>query len=121
MTQQHTLAQQYLDAWNEADAQQRDAQLRRLLTPDATYTDPQMTGHGPDGIGQMIGAARTQLPGLSFRLRGSVETHHDTMRFSWALGPDADTAVAGGTDVVVLDGGRMRQIIGFIDFAPASG
>ncbi|WP_412027692.1 nuclear transport factor 2 family protein [Deinococcus yunweiensis] len=52
MTQQHTLAQQYLDAWNEADAQQRDAQLRRLLTPDATYTDPQMTGHGPVGSGR---------------------------------------------------------------------
>ena len=120
MTDHQNLAQQYVALWNETNPDTRQQAAQRLFTPDASYLDPQMQGSSPDGIAAMIGAAQTQLPGLRFRLSDQpVDAHHDYLRFSWLLGPDEQTDVAGGTDIVHLSNGKMRQVIGFIDFAPA--
>lgn len=121
MNHQH-LVQNYIALWNEADASRRLALIRTTFTPDATYLDPQMTGTGHQGLSDMIGAAQSQLPGLRFRLSDHpTEAHHGYLRFSWHLGPDEGTSVAGGTDMVELHGEQMQRVVGFIDFAPPAG
>lgn len=83
------LVQQYLALWNELNATQRLNAVQQVMTADASYDDPQMSGQGHAGISDMIGAAQAQLPGLHFRLsERPVEAHHDYLRFSWLLGPD---------------------------------
>lgn len=112
------LAERYIAAWNEPDAASRRALIAETFTADARYLDPLMEGSGHDGLAAMIGAAQGQFPGLRFALSGTVDTHHDRLRFSWDLGPEGGAAVAKGTDFAVLADGKIQSVTGFIDMMP---
>src|SRR3954465_2320092 len=99
MTDFETLAQRYIAAWNETDADARSAAVAALYTEDARYTDPLVDAEGrgaieaPTGAGRRqaiaaaLGAVQQQFPGFVFRLAGPVDAHHDQARFTWELGP----------------------------------
>ncbi|GMA13730.1 nuclear transport factor 2 family protein [Deinococcus metallilatus] len=110
----------YLAAWNEPDEDRRREIVARTYTEEATYVDPLMQGAGHSGITAMIGAAQAQFPGLRFRLASEVEAHHDHTRFSWELAPADGAAVARGTDVGQIIGGRFGTVVGFLDQIPTS-
>ncbi len=115
------IAETYLAAWNEADDTRRKASIAGNWSASARYADPLMSGEGRDGIAAMISGARAQFPGHSFALRGTPDGHGAWVRFSWDLAPENGKAVAGGTDMVRLDGaGRIESVIGFLDFAPSA-
>ena len=61
----------------------------------------------------------SRFPGFRFTLLGTPDGHGDYVRLAWALGPDGSPAPIEGSDVVTLEGGRIRRVIGFIDRAPA--
>ncbi|WP_295537600.1 nuclear transport factor 2 family protein [uncultured Pseudacidovorax sp.] len=120
MTDAHTLADDYLALWNDADDASRGRRLAARWRTDARYADPMMQGEGLDGIASMISAARVQFPGHAFTRRGTPDAHGRFVRFSWSLAPDGGAAVAAGTDVVRLDAdGRIAEVIGFLDGAAA--
>lgn len=110
------IAETYLAAWNEA-AVDRRAALLEAWTPNATYVDPLMNGQGREGVARMIEAARGQFPGHGFSLRGTPDGHGDFVRFSWSLAPDGGAPIAGGTDIVRLEGGKIAEVVGFLDAA----
>ncbi len=118
MDNAHTIAEQYIAAWNERDAAARRARVAGIFTLDATYRDPVMAGEGHGGIDTMIAAAQAHFPAHVFALHGTPQGHHDVLRFSWRLaGPDG-AAVAQGTDVAHLGGdGRLASVAGFLDNA----
>ncbi|MER5730792.1 nuclear transport factor 2 family protein [Streptomyces sp. NPDC002138] len=113
---------QYLDLWNEADADRRATGIADLFTPEAPYIDPLAAVEGHAGIAAVLAGARAQFQGLSFELHGNVDTHHNIARFQWALvtGPGAEP-IAIGFDVLVTDGaGKITGVYGFLDKMPAS-
>ena len=64
----------------------------------------------------MIGAARAQFPWHVFRLHSASKGHGRHVCFSWTLAPQGGSAVAGGADVVRLDGqGCIAEVVGFLD------
>jgi ketosteroid isomerase-like protein len=115
MNEVTTLADRYIAAWNEADAQARLALVAQTYTEDATYLDPLMTGDGHEGIATMIGAAQGQFPGCRFRRTGDVQEHHGRVRFTWELFPEGGPPLAKGTDIAILENGRFRDVLGFLD------
>ncbi|WP_205749061.1 nuclear transport factor 2 family protein [Frigidibacter oleivorans] len=120
MIEPHSIAQAYLSVWNQSDDERRVALLAEGWSKGATYVDPLMNGTGRDGIAAMISAARAQFPGHGFTLRGTPDGHGDYVRFAWDLAPADGPRVAGGTDIVRLDGdGRIAEVVGFLDGAPA--
>ena len=119
MTDFDTLAQRYIAAWNETDADARSAAVAALYAEDARYTDPLVDAEGREEIAATIGAVQQQFPGFVFRLAGPVDAHHDQARFSWELGPAGQEAPVAGSDVAVVDGhGRIRTVLGFLDRVP---
>ena len=97
-------------------AASRSARLSGAWTADARYADPMMAVEGHDEIAGMIAGVREQFPGHDFTLRGKPDGHSNFVRFSWTLAPAGKAAAAGGTDVVRLDeGGRIVEVIGFLD------
>ena len=111
-----SLAQQYLDAWNERSAPARRARVARLFTLDASYLDPAMRGHGHDGIEAMIATAQQHFAGHRFLLAGTPDAHHDVVRFSWTLHAPDGAPVARGTDIATVAGdGRLASVTGFLD------
>ena len=116
------LAQRYIDAWNETDADARRTAVDKLYTDDARYVDPLAVADGREAIASMIGAVQEQFQGFSFRLAGPVDGHHNQARFGWELGPADGEAPIVGFDVAVTDDdGRISTVLGFLDKVPSAG
>lgn len=113
------IASRYVAAWNETDPARRRALLREGWTENATYVDPLMAGEGYDQIGAMIGAVQDRFPGCRFALDGRVDGYGDRIRFAWTLGSASETDMIKGTDFVLLEGGRLKSVTGFLDKVPA--
>ena len=114
------LAEQYIAAWNETDPAARRALIDEVWAADGQYIDPLAEVTGRDQIDAVIAAAQQQFAGMTFRLAGAVDAHHDQARFTWELGPDG-TAVVVGFDVAKRDAdGRLALVLGFLDKVPSA-
>ena len=114
-----TLVERYLQGWNETDPLRRRVLIEELYAEHAVYTDPMVQARGWEAIDATIAAVQSMFPGHVFRLDGPVDAHHDMVRFHWHLAiPGADEPLVIGFDVALLDGGRIRQVLGFLDKVP---
>ena len=120
MTDAAQIADRYIAVWNETDQARRFALLTESWAENATYVDPVMSGEGLEQIGALIAAVHERFPGFRFKLEGCADGHHDKVRFSWALGPDAEADLIKGTDFVVIEHGRLKSVTGFLDKVPAT-
>jgi len=118
MSHAASIANAYLQTWNETNEAQRRLLLEQHWTPNATYVDPLMRGDGPEQIAGLVGAVQQRFPDFRFRLTGTPNGHGDYVHLSWSLGPDGVDAPIDGSDVVCLRNGRIHAVIGFIDRAP---
>jgi len=120
MSDFNQLAEQYIATWNETDPSARRAMIEKIWSAGGRYVDPLADVTGPDQIDAVIAAAQAQFTGLTFRLAGTVDAHHDQARFSWELGPAGADAVVIGFDVAQRDtDGRLALVLGFLDKVPS--
>ena len=116
-----SMVERYLAVWNETDAAARRAAIDEIFAADVRYVDPLAAVEGRDALDALIGAVQQQFPGLAFTAGGPVDGHHEQARFTWNLGPAGAEPLVVGFDVASLDGdGRVREVLGFIDKAPAA-
>jgi hypothetical protein len=110
---------QYLEAFNENDTDRRRELLETLYAPDCTYTDPHVDLQGAEQIDEFIAQTQERFPGFTFTLGGAIDAHHNQARFQWHAGPSDAPHAYVGFDVIVTDEGRIRNVYGFMDAAPA--
>ena len=79
-----------------------------------------MSGEGSEGVSGLVGAVHQRFPGFRFTMTGTPNGHGKYVRLSWSLGPPGTEPLIEGSDVVVVDEGRISQVIGFIDRAPTA-
>jgi SnoaL-like domain len=121
MADMKEIVDRYLATFNEPDAERRRAELSALYSADGTYTDPHVELQGPDQIDAFIASTQERFPGYEFRLGGEIDSHHNQARFQWHAGPVGDPEpVYVGFDVIVTDGGRVRDVYGFLDATSGS-
>jgi hypothetical protein len=110
----------YLDCWNETDPAARRAMIDEVWAADAQYSDPLAQVRGRAAIDAVIAAAQGQFPGLVFTQIGSADSHHQQVRFRWALGRDGGDSLVEGADVAVTDAdNKITTVLGFLDKVPA--
>ena len=119
MTDAQTIADSYIDLWNERTAARRREILSQNWARDARYVDPLMSGDGHDGVDALIAGVQQRFPDFKFTLIGEANGYGNHVRFSWGLGPDGADAPIKGTDFAVLRDGRISSITGFLDQVPA--
>ncbi|MET3578690.1 hypothetical protein ABID19_001715 [Mesorhizobium robiniae] len=119
MTDLNTIAQNYITAWNESDAARRTALLKAAFTEDVSYRDPIMQGDGHAGVAALIDGVQQRFVGFRFSLKGKPDGFGDTIRFSWNLGPEGADSVIEGTDIGIIENGRLKSVTGFLDKVPA--
>ena len=119
MTEATAIAEQYIATWNEADAGRRHALLAKSWAENATYVDPLAQVRGYEEISALIGSVQQRFPGFRFTLASKVDGYDDKVRFTWALGPETERDMIKGTDFVVVEGGRLKSVTGFLDKVPA--
>ena len=120
MAASQEIVERYIDSFNETDAARRREALEKLYGSDSTYTDPHVDLRGPAEIDGFIAQTQERFPGFRFRLAGPVDAHHDQARFQWQAGNLEQPDAYVGFDVVVTDNGRIQNVYGFMDAAPAA-
>jgi hypothetical protein len=114
------LAEQYIATWNETDPSARRALIDEVWAVGGRYIDPMAEVSGRDQIDAVIATVQGQFAGMTFRLAGAVDGHHDQARFTWELGPDGTDALVVGFDVAQRDAdGRLSLVLGFLDKVPS--
>jgi SnoaL-like protein len=119
MTDLNKIAENYIAAWNETDAARRGPLLEAAFTKDIRYRDPLMQGEGHDGMAALIDGVHQRFAGFRFSLKGKPDGFANYIRFSWALGPQGTESIVEGTDVGIIEDGRLNAIAGFLDKVPA--
>ncbi len=120
MTEAMEIASNYIATWNATDTAERERLLADHWTRDASYVDPLMAAGSAAELSGMIGAVHDRFPGFRFSLIGKPDGHNDWIRFSWGLGPEGADPIIEGSDVVCVDSGRMKSVVGFLDKVPAT-
>jgi len=120
MTDHKTVANRYIDLWNERTPSRRREILTANWATDAKYVDPLMSGEGHDGVDALVAGVQQRFPDFKFSLIGEPNGFGDHVRFSWGLGPDGGDSPIKGTDFAVLSDGRIRSITGFLDQVPTA-
>ena len=77
MSQAQHIADRYIAAWNETDADRRMALLGEDWTDDAAYVDPLAKVAGRGEIAAMMDSVQTRFPGFRFALSGRPDGHGD--------------------------------------------
>jgi hypothetical protein len=119
MTDAQTIANRYIDLWNERTPARRREILGQHWAKDVSYVDPLMSGDGHDGVDALIAGVQQRFPDFKFTLIGEPNGYGDHVRFSWGLGPEGTDSPIKGTDFAVFSDGRIRSITGFLDQVPA--
>jgi hypothetical protein len=120
MTAIQDLVDRYLQIWNQREPAARASGVRAVFSDACSYTDPLATVAGHDGVDRFIAGVQQQFPGVRFVLGGAIDAHHDVARFTWHARAEGHAdPLAIGFDVVVLDGARIRQVVGFLDKVPS--
>jgi hypothetical protein len=120
MTNALEIANNYIATWNAADAASRDALLANHWAEHPTYHDPLMAATNAGEIAGLVGAVRDRFPGFRFSLINTPDGHGNFVRFSWGLGPEGAEPVIEGSDVIMLENGRMKNVVGFLDKVPSA-
>jgi hypothetical protein len=114
------LADRYFGMWNTDDADARAAIIAETWVDEGSFVDPSFEVSAHDGLSKMVETAHDLFPGYRFTRTGDIDEHHNRLRWTWELAADGQPPVAGGTDVVTLHpNGKIIEVIGFLNFAPA--
>jgi hypothetical protein len=121
MSDFNDLIDRYIGVWNETDAGKRRTLIARTFTEGTHFIDPLQEGEGQAGIDALVEGVQERFPGYRFRRAGTVDAHHDRVRFRWELAPDSGEVFVDGTDFATIVDGRLDRVTGFFDRVPAAG
>jgi len=109
----------YLRAWNERDETKRQALLARVYAQDAVYTDPLVSVTSLHELSAVIGHVQKEYPDLEISAGSRFDAHHVQARFDWVgkIKGQGDPVVVG-FDIARFEGGKIKDVLGFIDRAP---
>jgi len=119
MSEFNDLVERHIAVWNEVEPDRRQRLIAETFGEGASYVDPLMASEGHAAIDGMVRAVQARFPGHRFRRAGTVDGHHDRIRFHWELATEGGSVVAKGTDFATLASARMTTVTGLIDQAPA--
>ena len=108
----------YFECWNSQDEAGRMAAIERAWTADATSTDPLADVAGHEAIASMMSAVGEQYPGHRFAQVGTIDVHHDLVRWGWQMVDAEGQQMLDGIDVAWVDStGRISKLAGFFGAA----
>jgi hypothetical protein len=108
-----------LGVFGERDPQARAAAIRETYAEDVTFADPEEVIVGWDEIDRKVQRLLDEAPGFVFTPVGEVRTVQNLTLLSWQLGPAGEPPVVRGTDISIVEDGRIKHLYTMLDTPPA--
>jgi len=104
--------------WSNTDVEQRLQAMQKIYSEDICFyeSDSAEPVIGYENINTLItGLQSGWAPGFSFQLSRPSQTNHGIEIASWTLGIPGDEPVAGGTDIAVVEKGKISALYLYLD------
>jgi hypothetical protein len=101
--------------FNERDAERRADAIATVFAEDVMFVDPEGVVRGHDALARRVQSILSEAPGFEFRLTAPIQEVADVGLDRWEFGPVDGEPVVRGTDVAIVDGGRIARLYTLIE------
>jgi SnoaL-like domain len=104
-----------LGVFNERDTARRQEAIAAVYSEDVLFQDPEGLVRGRDAIDAKVSALLDGAPDFAFRPAGLVRVSGDLGMLSWAFGPPGGAAIVSGSDIALVEDGRIVRLHTLLD------
>jgi ABC-type hemin transport system substrate-binding protein len=104
-----------LEVFGERDAGTRAKVIREIYAEDVEFADPDGVVVGWDSLDRKAQGLLDEAPGFVFTPAGAVRVVQDLTLLAWHFGPEGAPPVASGTDISIVENGRIRRLYTMLD------
>ncbi|WP_250032209.1 nuclear transport factor 2 family protein [Paractinoplanes maris] len=104
-----------LEVFGQRDPDARAAAIREVYAEDVTFADPEEVIVGWDALDRKVQRLLDEAPGFAFTPVGEVRTVQNLTLLSWQLGPAGQPPVVSGTDISIVEDGRIKHLYTMLD------
>ncbi|MEL7268080.1 MAG: nuclear transport factor 2 family protein [Bacteroidota bacterium] len=102
----------YRASWDNEDSQKRTDELRKIMTEDFEYRDPNIELKGSRQLSDYMSQFQKEFVGASFVIT-DLQYHHKKILAHWNMVNAKNEVVGNGTDFAIYENGKLKQITGF--------
>lgn len=114
----HLLEQSLVEIWSERDDTRRMEAMKQIYMPGIIFyeTDAGEAIIGFDAINTRIIKLMRQWPdGVVFHFKSGAEVNHNVIKIAWTLGLSAESTIATGMDIAIIENGLIKVLYLFLD------
>ena len=104
--------------FDERDASKRATAVQDTYAEDIIWYEPDGTFQGRAALNARASELQTQSPGFKFRADGIMSVSQNMGMLRWHYGPEDKPDMVEGTDVIIVEGGKVKALWTAIDNAP---
>jgi hypothetical protein len=114
-TVEELMQRNLLGVFNERDAARRAQAIAAVYAEDVLFQDPEGLVRGRDQIDAKVSALLDGAPDFAFRPTSFVRVSGDLGVISWGFGPAGGAPVVTGTDIGLVEDGRIVRLHTLLD------
>jgi hypothetical protein len=99
-----------LDIFNERSPESRAAAISKNYSTDIVFYEPEQIYRGHAEVDLCVGSLLDKSPGWVFTPDGAVSVNHNLGMVSWQFGPEGSEPVARGTDIAIVEEGKIKVL-----------
>ncbi len=102
----------YRSSWSNNDSENRETNLREVVTDDFEYRDPNVELKGYEQLSEYMGQFQNEFKLASFTIT-DFNIHHDRVMANWDMLNEQKDVVGNGVDFAQFENGKLKHITGF--------
>ncbi|KAK9366679.1 hypothetical protein V1509DRAFT_629284 [Lipomyces kononenkoae] len=104
--------------FDERDASKRSTAVQKTYTEDLVWYESDNIIHGRAALNARASELHTQSPGFNFHADDIMSVSQNVGVLRWYYGPEDKPDMIRGTDVIIVEGGKIKALWTTIDNAP---
>ena len=104
--------------FDERDASKRTTAVQDTYAEDIIWYEPDGIIQGRAALNARASELQTQSPGFKFCADGIMSVSQNMGVLRWHYGPEDKPDMVRGTDVIIVEGGKVKALWTTIDNAP---
>ncbi|WP_024771817.1 nuclear transport factor 2 family protein [Aquimarina macrocephali] len=102
----------YTSCWSEDNSVERIKNLRKIMTDNFEYLDPNVELKGYEQLSEYMSQFQKEFVGASFTIT-DIKIHHGRSLTHWNMVNSENEVVGNGSDFATYENGKLKQITSF--------
>ena len=107
-----------LGVFDEHDESKRTTAVKNTYTEDIVWFETDRTVNGREALNARAAELQAQFPGFKFHADGIKSVSQNMGVLRWNYGPEDKPDLVRGTDVIIVEGGKIKVLWTTLDNSP---